>query len=168
MYMLCVYPTVEQAAVLDRQLSLCRTLYNAALEQRISAYRKGVSVTYNMQQNELTSVKRDNPEYSVVHSQVLQDVLHRLDKAFKNFFRRVREKAGKADFPRFRSCDRYDSITYPQLGFAIERNKLHLSKIGNVKIVKHKGDSRQSQDMHHQARQVRRLVCVVLMRTARC
>ena len=137
-YRFRIYPTVEQAAVLDRQLSLCRTLYNAALEQRISAYRKGVGVTYNMQQNELPAVKRDNAEYNVVHSQVLQDVLHRLDKAFKNFFRRVREKAGKAGFPRFRPKDRYDSITYPQLGFAIERSKLRLSKIGNVKIVKHR------------------------------
>ena len=65
-------------------------------------------------------------------------MLHRLDKAFANFFRRVREKAGKAGFPRFRSRDRYDSITYPQQGFAIERSKLRLSKIGNVKIVKHR------------------------------
>ena len=137
-YKFRIYPTDEQAEALDRQLSLCRVLYNAALEQRISAYKIGVSVTYNMQQNELPSVKRDNPEYSLVHSQVIQDVLHRLDGAFANFFRRVRERRARAGFPRFRSRDRYDSITYPQTGFAIERSKLRLSKIGNVKIVKHR------------------------------
>ena len=54
-----IYPTDEQAAALDWQLSLCRTLYNAALEQRIITYRKCVSVTYSMQQNELPAVKRD-------------------------------------------------------------------------------------------------------------
>ena len=48
-----------------------------------------------------------------VHSQVLQDVLRRLDRAFAGFFRRV--KAGGAPgYPRFKDGLRYDSFTYPQ------------------------------------------------------
>lgn len=73
----------------------------------------------------------------MVHSQVLQDALKRLDKAFEAFFRRV--KAGeKPGYPRFRSRSRYDSFTYPQTGFAIEQGKLKLSKIGKVKIKLHR------------------------------
>ena len=34
------------------------------------------------------------------HSQAAQDALHRLDKAFKAFFRRMKSGA-KVDFPRF-------------------------------------------------------------------
>ena len=137
-----IYPTDGQAAVINSQLELCRTLYNAALEQRIGAYRAGVSVNYSMQQNELPAVKEDNAEYSSVHSQVLQDVLHRLDRAFANFFRRVKErKAGSkvsAGFPRFKSADRYSSLTYPQSGFSIHNNRVRLSGIGNVKIRLHR------------------------------
>jgi len=33
--------------------------------------------------------------------------------------------------------NRYDSFTYPQSGFAIDGNRLHLSKIGSVKIKLH-------------------------------
>ena len=67
-----------------------------------------------------------------------QDVIRRVDKAFKNFFRRV--KAGDTlGYPRFKSARRYDSFTYPQSGFCITDNKkLKLSKIGDVKIKLHR------------------------------
>ncbi|WP_240041447.1 hypothetical protein [Paenibacillus ginsengarvi] len=46
-----------------------------------------------------------------VHSQVLQDVARRLDKAYQASYRRV--KSGeKAGFPRFKPQSRYDSFTY--------------------------------------------------------
>ena len=73
----------------------------------------------------------------MVHSQVLQDVLKRLDKAFDAFFRRIRE-GQKAGYPRFRSRSRYDSFTFSQSGFSIEKSKLRLSKIGRVKIKLHR------------------------------
>jgi putative transposase len=72
-----------------------------------------------------------------VYSQVLQDVLHRLDKAYKSFFLRVKRHQ-KAGFPRFKGRDRYDSFTYPQLGFSLAGNRLQLSKIGNIKVKLHR------------------------------
>jgi putative transposase len=67
----------------------------------------------------------------------LQDVLKRLDKAFDNFFRRV--KAGETPgYPRFQGYHRYNSFTYPQSGYSVIRNKLKLSKIGEVKIKLHR------------------------------
>jgi putative transposase len=45
------------------------------------------------------------PEYATIHSQVLQDVLTRLDKAYQAFFRHV--KAGQTPgFPRFQGRTR--------------------------------------------------------------
>lgn len=102
------------------------------------AYKKhNVSLSYNKQAIELPDIKRTLPEYKNVHSQVLQDVLRRLDRSFQNFFRRLgtNEKAG---FPRFQGKHRYDSFTYPQSGFAINDNKLKLSKIGDVRINLHR------------------------------
>jgi len=72
-----------------------------------------------------------------VSSQVLQDVLHRVDHAFGGFFARVR-RGDHAGFPRFRSARRFDSLTYPQLGFRVHGRHLHVSRIGPLKIKLHR------------------------------
>jgi len=73
--------------------------------------------------------------YKNVHSQVLQDVVRRVDKSFKNFFRRVKSGDCKPGFPRYKSWRRYDSIVYPQSGWRLEGTHLVLSKIGTVKVI---------------------------------
>ena len=115
---------------------MCRNLYNAGLQERIEAYKKNsINLNYNAQQNELPLLKELNPQYEFIYAQVLQDVLHRLDKSYKNFFRRIKLKKDKAGFPRFKDKDRYHSFTYPQGGFNItDQGKLHLSKIGDIKL----------------------------------
>src|ERR1700754_853965 len=137
-----IYPGKRQRTLLGQTLGLCAELYNAALQERRDAWRLNRKpIAYKDQQNQLPEIKSVRPELGRVHSQVLQDVLRRLDKAFDAFFRRV--KAGeKPGFPRFRARARYDSFTYPQSGFAIEKGSrlkpaLRLSKIGKVKIKLH-------------------------------
>lgn len=133
-----LYPNQEQKQKIDNTIGLCKNLYNAALEHRIYLYKHGgINVNYNAQQNELPGLKQILPEYKKVQSQVLQDVLRRLDKAYKNFFRRVRQ-GEKPGFPRFQSYKRYNSFTYPQSGFALSGSHLQLSKIGNVKVKLHR------------------------------
>ena len=142
-YKFRIYPTDLQVATLNSTLDLCRELYNAMLQQRIYAYRSGKRVKYNSQQDEIPEIKNAFPEYRSIHSQVLQDVPRRLDRAYGNFFRRVGEnKRGKrvrAGFPRFKSRDRYNSITYPQSGFRIMDNgHVWLSKLGEVRMFMHR------------------------------
>src|SRR6516164_6531513 len=109
-------PSPEQERILDRTLMLCRHIYNAAIDERREAWRKcGVSVGYYQQKAELPPIKAEMPEYGEVHSQVLQDVVQRVDRAFQAFFRRLR--AGQtAGYPRFHGRSRYNSLTYPQVG----------------------------------------------------
>ena len=77
-------PTPEQERELERVLLLCRRLYNAALEQRITAWQRcRVSVSRFQQEAELKAIREDFPEYATIHSHVLQDVLARLDKTTK-------------------------------------------------------------------------------------
>lgn len=122
------------SAKLETTLYLCQQLYNAGLQERIEAYKiNKVSINYQAQQNQLPDIKITNPEYKNIHSQVLQNVLKRLDKAFDGFFLRIK-KGVKAGFPRFKSISRYDSFTFPQSGFSLTGNKLTLSKIGTVKV----------------------------------
>jgi putative transposase len=74
-------PARERA--LDEVLWRCRTLYNTALEQRITAWeRYHASVTRYQQEAELKDLRASTPEYAAIHSHVLQDVLTRLDKTY--------------------------------------------------------------------------------------
>jgi len=136
-------PTPEQERQLEQTLWRCRMLYNTALEQRIAAYRRyGVTLTCYQQQAELPEVREAFPEYAAIHSQVLQDVLTRLDKTYQAFFRRV--KAGQTPravgFPRYQGRNRYHSFTYKQYGNGARLDVSHdngflvLSKIGRVAV----------------------------------
>src|SRR5438105_10886556 len=105
-------PTRKQVGTLEWTLRRCKELYNAALQERRDAYQMcGVSVFYNMQAAQLPEIKQVREEYQDIYSQVQQDVLRRLDKAFDAFFRRV-ENGEQPGHPRFKSRDRYQSSTY--------------------------------------------------------
>jgi putative transposase len=136
-----LYPTKKQQRTLRRWLTLCCETYNGALQERRDAYRlAGISLGYAQQCAELPDCKEVCPELAEVNSQVLQDVLRRVDLAFAAFFRRglAGEQPG---YPRYRSRARYDSLTFKQYGnsFSFSRDgKLVLSKIGQVKLVMHR------------------------------
>lgn len=137
-YKFRLYPTKKQIGTLEWTLRRCKELYNAALEERREAYRLcGVTVSYRMQADQLPAIKRLREEYQDIHSQVHQDVLRRLDKAMQAFFRRTKN-GEEPGYPRFKSGERYDSFTYPQGGYEIIGNRLHLSKIGHIKIKVHR------------------------------
>ncbi|OPY47044.1 MAG: putative transposase [Methanosaeta sp. PtaU1.Bin028] len=136
-YKFRMYPTKQQEAQLYLTLETCRHLYNLALADRKNAYEvEGISRSYEDQAGMLTAEKKEG-NFKGVFSQVLQDVLRRLDKSFKAFFRRV--KAGeKPGYPRFKGQGWYKSFTYPQVGFKLDGLKLTLSKIGSIRIFKHR------------------------------
>ena len=134
--------------VLDR----ARELYNAALAERKEAWRMaGKSIGYYEQKRDLVEIKEEiRPEYQDIASHVLQDVILRVKRAYDNFFRRVKN-GEKPGHPRFQGRNRYDSFTYPDgAGWKLEmvkepdekrgkgRGKLHLSKIGTVKVKLHR------------------------------
>jgi len=131
-YKLKTNPKFEAACVAT--LNLCRELYNAALQERRDAYKiNGLSINYHAQAAQLPQIKQIREDVGAVYSQVLQDTLRRADKTFDAFFRRV--KNGETPgYPRFKSATRFDSFTYPQSGFRLEGDKLHLSKIGSCRV----------------------------------
>ena len=142
-YKFRIYPSDAQITILNNTLELCRELYNSTLQQRIYAYRWEKKVNYNSPQNEIPEIKRMFPEYRNVYSQVLQDVARRLDRAFHNFFIRIKEKRNgkniRARFPRFKSKGRYNSITYTQSGFRLlDNGHVWLSKLGEVRMFMHR------------------------------
>jgi len=134
-----LYPTKKQAITLQGVLDRLRELYNAALQERRDCYRyTGKGTSYTQQAAQLSEIKELRPEYQQIHSQVLQDTLRRVDKAFQAFFRRVKE-GETPGYPRYQGKNRFDSFTYPQSGFSVTHdNRLCLSKIGTIKLKLHR------------------------------
>jgi putative transposase len=134
-------PTPEQEQALETALSSCRMLYNVALEQRKTWWGRGqgIGATYYQQQNEAPDLRVACPEYAAVHSQVLQDVLRRVDKTYQAFFRRV-ANGETPGHPRFHGRDRYNSFTYSPdgTGVVLDGGVLSLSKIGRIRIRLHR------------------------------
>jgi putative transposase len=144
-YLFRLYPTSKQKRRLEEWLGLCCEVYNAALDERKSAYRMaGVPLTFEDQCAELPGCKEVRLELVSVPSQVLQDVVKRVDLAFDAFFRRI-EKGEKPGYPRFKSRFRYHSLTFKQYGNSFRvlpgnqknRGTLELAKLGQVKMVMH-------------------------------
>jgi putative transposase len=129
-------PTPAQERALEAVLWHCRTLYNVALEQRITAWQRcHVSVSRYQQEAELKAIRAELPEYAAIHSHVRQDVLARLDKTYQAFFRRV-QAGEKAGFPRFQGRERWHSFTYKEYGNGarLDYGALVLSKIGRIAV----------------------------------
>jgi putative transposase len=133
-----IYPTKSQLSKMVDTLELCRRTYNETLAVRKNAYEQdGKSVSYYETKKLLPQWKEETPDLKQVHSQVLQEVVKRVDLAYQAFFRRVKE-GEKPGYPRFKGYGRYDSFTYTQSGFSLKPGKLWLSKIGDIKIKLHR------------------------------
>jgi len=142
-YRFRLYPSRKQTGGLYSQFDLCCELYNTLLERcKIEYETNGISLNSKAKLCQIIKeVKDSDPKFKAVFSQTLQNCSDRLSKAYKNFFRRVKEKQqGKrvrVGFPRFKK--RFNSITYPQFGFKLlSEKRLHVSKIGNIPIVLHR------------------------------
>ncbi len=133
-----LYPSHKQEARMLRALEACRHLWNHALSHRRDRWQnERTSTSYNHQQWVLTAERHADPELGSLYSQVPQDILHRLDRAFKAFFEH------RARYPRFKKYRESGSFTYPQcyngsVKSDPHRKRLFLSKVGNVKAVLHR------------------------------
>lgn len=138
-----LYPKREQLDALIHTVETCRDIYNTALEQRVMLYRdRKKNISCYEQINQMKDAVPCDECLIAVHSQVRQDVIRRVDKAYKAFFRRC-ANGDKPGFPRYKGKDRYHSFTYPQSGFAIlpgrgKHSKLKLSKIGSLEMRYHR------------------------------
>lgn len=129
-----LYPSRAQRTALDGMLGALCDLYNAALQQRIEAYRRqGRTLRYVDQAGEMRAVRAADERLAEFSFSTEQQVLRRLDKAFAAFFRRLK-RGGKAGFPRFRAKSMFDSAEM-RVG-----DGLTLRKRGRLGIVGILGD----------------------------
>jgi putative transposase len=129
-----LYPTSAQRSRLFHYLNVGRQLFNHALAQRIAYYKEtGNSLSYMTQTRDLTILREISQVLADVPAQIEREALDRLDKAFKNFFRRVKEGTGKPGFPRFKAASRWNSFGVSQPGMVIKNGcKVFVSGIGPI------------------------------------
>jgi putative transposase len=139
-------PTCKQVAALEACLDDTRQLYNAALEERREAWRKGVSVSFYSQDAQLKEIRKADPDRFGRWSFTCERAaVRRLDRAFQGFFRRV--KAGDAPgYPRFKGRGWWDSIEWPDHGNGCKWDsvphptvtRMYLMGIGHVRVHQHR------------------------------
>ena len=140
-YKFRIYPDATRQAEIDERLVLAQQFYNKILEKSIASYKNGKTKISMAQFNRFVKeIIQEDKKYLKLYSQTRCEIEYRLLKAYQNFFRRIKEGNKKAGFPRFRSRDRYKSITYPQDNgsFSIRNGRLRVSRIGTIKIELHR------------------------------
>ena len=108
---------------LGEVLRLCCGFYNAALEERIGAWMKaGISISCYDQCKSLTAIRNNTqfPEFAALSVQVFRGVLQRLDRSFRDFFRRA-EGGGKPGFPRFKAAQRWRTVEIAEVSRGMVR-----------------------------------------------
>ncbi len=141
-----LYLTREQEDILLNWLEQHRKLYNAALwEKRHHWWLTGKHLSYFAQQNGfLKWWKETHPECKILGSQALQETVRRVDRAFKNFYVRLK-KGLPAGLPRFKSKSRFKSFTFPGPAgwkYLGGRGKKHVLKVTNLGLLKMRGRPR--------------------------
>ena len=127
-------PGARKAALMRRFAGSCRFVWNKALALEQETYQaEGKRNGYNKLAGFLVSWKNE-PDTTFLgesHSQILQQALKDLDRAYINFFQ------GRAEFPCFKKKGQHDSFRYPQ-GFKLDESnkRIWLPKIGWVRYRK--------------------------------
>jgi putative transposase len=129
-------PAPAQERARDDVLWRGRTRSNTARAQRVTAWQRcHVSVSRVQQEAEWKAIRAELPAYAAIHSQVLHDVLARLDTTSQAFFRRV-QRGEKAGVPRCKGRNRWQSFTVKAYGNGarLENGARVLAKIGRLSV----------------------------------
>jgi putative transposase len=141
-YVFRLRPTARQHAALTACVESHRELYNAALQERRDAWaRSKTRINYGEQSGQLTEIRAVCPDQAVWSFSSQQATLRRLNKAFAQFFGRVK-RGEKAGYPRFKGRGRFDSVEWPKDGDGARWQpaqwRVYLRGIGQVKVHVHR------------------------------
>jgi putative transposase len=129
LYQYRCYPTKKQTKLFNEQLEEHRLLYNKCLEYKTEQYKNNkINITCFDLIKLFPKQFKKQANYSS-----LQQTIRRLDKTYKDFFRR------KFGFPRFRGVNRFCTIEYAKHGDGCKlTNILYLQNIGKIKCNIHR------------------------------
>ena len=147
-----IYPTITQEQSLKEWMDICRVAYNYGLREikdwcnsrKCMVDRCSISHEYIMaadlkfpsevnQLNALPSAKKVFPRLGEVPSQVLQQTIKQLHRAWEDF-----QKIGHG-FPRFKKFGQFKSLLFPQFKEnPVQGEYIALPKLGLVRVNLHR------------------------------
>ena len=145
-YKFRIYPDAKRQKEIDDAISMSQRLYNKLLEKTINAHKNNPDskISQKTINQFLNAIIKEDKSYLQLYAHVRVDIRNRLLRTYQNFFRRCQQKkAGakiKAGFPRFKSKDKFNSITHIESNgsFRIQKGRLRVSKIGTMRIEQHR------------------------------
>ena len=131
-YKFRLYPNHSQWKKLDNALDACRWVYNKMVGRTQNGFMSRNDLNYF-----LTELKEQEPWLYQYHSKMLQMVSTQIAGAQKALVQLHKNghRTGSLKFARYLE---YRTLTYNQSGFKIEKDALHLTKIGKIKIIQHR------------------------------
>lgn len=154
-YQYKLLPTAAQVKEMSAWLDMLRAQYNWLLGERfdwwqfnrcpVNACPLTCSIasvkerpSFYGQKRSLPALKRERPWYKRVHSQVLQEMVKRVEVTFDRFL--GGDSRGKrSGRPRFKSPSRYRTFTFPQMKpGSVQGNRVTFPKLGAVKFICHR------------------------------
>jgi len=130
-----IYPTPDQAELLEKQFGAVRFAYNKALHIRSHWYKRhGVSLNNVKHIQPLLPIAKKSRRYSwikLADSNALQVALQNLDRAFQNFFEK------RAKYPCFKRKYGYQS-SYHCSNLKITADTIKIPKISPVRANIHR------------------------------
>ncbi|ADR19969.1 RNA-guided endonuclease TnpB family protein [Calditerrivibrio nitroreducens] len=128
-----LYPTKEQAELIERHFGCCRFVWNYFLSLRKETWDKEKKhLSFYEIKKLLPELKKQNPWLKEVNSQSLQEVVIELERSYQRFFK------GICNFPLFKKKKKSQSFSIPQ-HFRIESDRVYLPKFKTgIKFKKHR------------------------------
>ena len=143
MILTCRYklkPSRAQYRQLETILEMQRQLYNAALQERVDAWRtRKLTVTRLDQNRSLTRIRADDPVWAALPVALSRWPIARVDDAMRAFFARVK-RGQKPGFPRFKPATRWKSFGFVEFsGIRLRDGRLYFSGItGGLRLDLHR------------------------------
>jgi putative transposase len=135
-----LFTNATQERELDAMLETHRRLYNACLGQRKSSWEAdGISISYCDQSAWFKAQRAVNPWFARLNFSSAQATMRRLEKTYRDFYRRC-QSGQKPGYPRFKPCDRFNSIEFPAYGSGIRLNgnRLRVQHVGTIRCKVHR------------------------------
>jgi len=129
-----IYPIRKQEKRLEKCLDQACFLYNQLLDIHQQVY---LGEERTLTEFDMNNLLKDF-ETPNLHSQTKQNIPKRISDAFNHFFRKVKSKEKEKGFPKFKKRVFYTSLTFPQYKQEIVGDRLYISKVGMIRMVKHR------------------------------
>lgn len=139
-YKLRLKPTAQQEVLLAKHFGCGRFVFNHFLDKRIEEYKtNNKSLKRSDNEKELPKLKQEFPWLKEVGSQSLQYAVECLQRAYDNFFRKVKQKVkSKKGFPRFKKRHAKQSFRVKQNIYIIDGKLVMPKFLEGISVIEHR------------------------------